>query len=320
MKTIKINFIDFWSDFDAKKSLAYNILSKHYNVIISNNPDYIFFNYNSKNHFKYNDCIKIFFTGENIVPDFNICDYAIGFSNLIFSDRYIKMPLFLFYRDDIKRLKLKPKEIKCVPSEKTEFCSFVYSNSYASQKRIELFKEISKYKKINSGGKLLNNLEDKKNVENKYEFQNKHKFSIACENSSYPNYLTEKLLQSFAANTIPIYWGDPYVKEVFNEKAFINVADYKTYEELLEKIKEIDTNDALYVKILNEKTFCDDNYIDKMYKKYEDFLLNIFNQDKNDAIRKNKDLHSKQYQRTLKLGNIISRIIDNIYKMITFSK
>lgn len=33
------------------------------------------------------DCIKIFFTGEEQSPDFNIADYAVGYDDIRFGDR-----------------------------------------------------------------------------------------------------------------------------------------------------------------------------------------------------------------------------------------
>ena len=66
--------------------------------ILSNNPDYLFYSGFGYEHLKYN-CIRIFFTGECITPDFNECDYAIGFDRLDFGDRYLRFPLFYLYND-----------------------------------------------------------------------------------------------------------------------------------------------------------------------------------------------------------------------------
>lgn len=43
--------------------------------------------------------IRIFYPPpENLVPDFNICDYAIGFHYLDFEDHYFRFPLYLVER------------------------------------------------------------------------------------------------------------------------------------------------------------------------------------------------------------------------------
>ena len=84
MKHLKINFADFWPDFDYKKWLLYRILSNLYEIEISDQPDYLFCSSFGYSHWKYQDCIRIYYTAENIVPDFNIFDYAISFHYLDF--------------------------------------------------------------------------------------------------------------------------------------------------------------------------------------------------------------------------------------------
>ena len=93
-KTIKINFEDFWNFFNYESFKIYQILIKKYNVIIDKNPDYLFFSDHGYNHLKYTNCIKIYYTCENMIPNFNQCDYAIGMHYLSFEDRYIRFPIY----------------------------------------------------------------------------------------------------------------------------------------------------------------------------------------------------------------------------------
>ncbi len=78
---IRIGFVDFWKGFDARNNCLTDMLIRIYGKnrieVVDKNFDYLFFSCFGHSNLKY-DCIKIFFTGENIVPDFNICDYAIG--------------------------------------------------------------------------------------------------------------------------------------------------------------------------------------------------------------------------------------------------
>ena len=98
MEKLKVNFVDFWSGFDKVNNDFYRILSEKYEIEISDKPDYLFYSVFGYEHTKY-DCVRIFFTGECIVPDFNICDYAIGFDNITFGDRYTKR----YFRTDEER-------------------------------------------------------------------------------------------------------------------------------------------------------------------------------------------------------------------------
>lgn len=327
MKKIKIKICDY--DPSNKNSYGYYILKKlekNYIVELTENPDYIFFNDSNYEHLNFN-CIKIWFTGENIHPDFNICDYAFGFDYLNFEDRYARLPVYfiaIFYRKkemlDLKDLnifsnhKFTHDDLK----NKTEFCSFVYSNYLAENSRREMFELISKYKKVNSGGKYLNNIDGP--TDNKLAFESKHKFSIAFENSSNNGYTTEKILNAFAAKTIPIYWGNPMIDREFNTKRFINCHEYKDFNEVLEIIKKIDNNDELYLQIINEPIL-NNNFLSTTESNFELFLRNIFDQPlekakrikinpaKKNEILKNETLIYKNMIRK----NIIRKILSKIY-------
>ena len=47
------------------------MLSKHYNLIESDEPDFLIYSCFSGEHLKYPNSVKIFYTGENIIPNFN---------------------------------------------------------------------------------------------------------------------------------------------------------------------------------------------------------------------------------------------------------
>ena len=93
MKKIKIKFSGMTGSFDQNNNFITNILKKHYEIEFSDEPDYLIYSVNSMDYLKYN-CVRIYYTPENLTPDFNICDYAIGFDYLDFGDRYIRYPIY----------------------------------------------------------------------------------------------------------------------------------------------------------------------------------------------------------------------------------
>lgn len=281
-KHIRIKFVDFWDDFVPEKSLFYKLLTKHYDIELSETPEYLFCSVFGDEHLKY-DCVKIFYTGENQCPDFNLYDYAIGFERLTLGDRYFRFPIYYLYESDFAAMQAK-HEIQTI-EEKSEFCSFVYSNNNASPHREEFFNKLNEYKTVSSGGRYRNNVGGP--VADKLQFQLTHKFSIAFENSSYPGYCTEKLIQSYAARTIPIYWGDIHVAESFNEDSFINCHLFNSWDEVVEEVKRIDADDALYMKMLQTpalKAPETDNYENTLLR-LTDFLVHIIEQPLNQAVR-----------------------------------
>ena len=66
-------------------------------------------------------------------------------------------------------------------------------------------------------------------------------------------YCTEKIIDAFKTRTIPIYYGDKNIEEEFKKTSFINCNNKKDIDKVIDKIKEIDNNDDLYLKMINEK-------------------------------------------------------------------
>lgn len=48
---------------------------------------------------------------------------------------------------------------------------------------------------------------------------------MAFESNCLAGFVTEKILHGFAAQTVPIYLGDPLIKNDFNSKAFIDCSE-----------------------------------------------------------------------------------------------
>lgn len=267
-KKIKLGFADFWSSFNYHPDInvnsnemyygdntLYTILSEEFDIETSNNPDILIYSVFGNSHTRYN-CKKIFYTGENVRPDYNQCDYSISF-DYINDDRNLRFPLSAITLYESGILDKFPKEVDFdkIKNEKTKFCNFVYSNPRA-QLRNQLFYELSEYKQVDSGGRALNNTGYA--VTDKLKFINNYKFTICYENSEYPGYTTEKIVHPKLMNSIPIYWGNPEVAKDWNIKSFINAYDFSTMQNLIEYIIKVDNDDELYHSILRESHFIGD--------------------------------------------------------------
>ena len=69
-----------------------------------------------------------------------------------------------------------------------------------------------------------------------------YKYSIAMENSSFPNYCTEKISDCYLSLTMPIYWGCPNITKYFPKESML-LLDETDFEGSLEMIKEAVAND-----------------------------------------------------------------------------
>lgn len=276
--------------------------------------------------------IRIAFFREALAPDLNIFDYAVCWNwNLSYGDRVARIPPHYLIGDNYTVMPAVTNDFtydearKSLQQGKKRFCNFLYTNQYAHPIRDKIFYEISNYKKVDSLGAHLNNIGTLigggRRVDNWGEMsiriKSNYKFTIACENCSYDGYVSEKLLTSFNAHTVPIYWGNPYIAEEYNPEAFINVRDYDSLDSLVKRIKEIDENDDLWAHIVSQpwQTEEQKNYSDSEYQNYKNFILNIFSQPLEKARRRPyggfSDIDYKYWflhRRLIHSTNFVSRV------------
>ena len=313
---IKINYSDTGNNrLNPENNYFTNILRQRFQIEISDKPDFLIHSVYGKRYLKY-DCFRICYSGENIRPDFALSDFHIG-SDILNDQRYLRWPHYLLYSSPVLIVKNDiPEEIF---KTKTKFCCFIVSNPRAS-KRIEFFNKLSDYRKVDSAGKVLNNVGYNLPYENngKISFIKDYKFVMAFENESYPGYSTEKIYEPMLVRSIPIYWGDPMVSNDFNPGSFINVDNFKTFDEAIEYIKEVDMDDKLYMQILSEPYFYGNKVPDNLKtEKFLDFFEYVFS-----AKGKIKPV-AKKYQKYIyywsstmnNLRIILSRIKRKTYKL-----
>lgn len=305
---IKVQFTDFWDVFDPENNFIMDALKKHFEVEISEEPDFVFCSIFGRKHLKY-DCAKIYYTGENILPDFNLVDYGLGFQDIDFYDRYLRLPHYVLYPGDCEKALKKHTKSDKEYLEHDKFCCYVISNALSDPARDEMINVLNSYKELASGGRYHNNVGGP--VADKIEFQRGYKFSMAFENTGSRGYTTEKIMQSFASDTVPIYWGNPDIAEEFNPKAFINCHDFASFEEVLEEVKRIDNDDELFLKMLKEpiikegskaSLFLDDDYL-------ADYLYKICSQDPKAAIRRNRVYQGAYYEEEARFHEKVDRIL-----------
>jgi hypothetical protein len=271
--TIKIGFSDFWKKFDPTYNWFIIFLKKYYNVILSNNPDFLIYSCYGERHKSFN-CVKIFYTPENVRPNFTECDYALSF-DFINNINHFRLPLYgISFGLEPEILLKKDLDFEKLFEEKNGFCAMVVSNERAKE-RLSFYEKLSKYKKVDSGGKVLNNIGGP--VNDKMQFISNYRFTFAFENSSYNGYVTEKIYEPMFVNSIPLYWGSESVSLDFNTKSFINLHDFFSDEECIDKIMELESDKYKYIEYLKQPWFNNNeinvyinrenikNYFDKIF-------------------------------------------------------
>lgn len=282
---LKLGFAD---TFDNCVLFFEDILSRRYNVVRDDvTPEYLIFGDSNfgQTHFKYdiNKTTKIFYTGENVRPDYNTYTHAITF-DFENSPRHYRLPLY------VMEMWAAVTETKCTDDYyylrglhsridwekefdlKTENISYIQSNPRC-QERNAFVAKLQTSLKVNCGGPHMNNIGYviPRNRPAKLDFLRKHKTNIAFENGSYPGYVTEKLIDAFYSNTLPIYWGSDMVDRDFNKGCFLWLKYPDTrFTEYLDDIKSVLKQKELWCEIMSQPRFKKD--IPNGYTNLDNFL------------------------------------------------
>ena len=273
MQPIRIAFSDFifkgnsrdrLASFDSTNNFLVKLLGLNYRVKVvqQDGAEILFYSTFGNDHRKFIGK-KIFYTSENVLPDFEECDFAITFCHLPDEPRHLRLPQYVHYVQDPVQLIKGPDFIPSdILKQKEKFCNFVVSNPRGVE-RNKFFKMLNRRKAVDSGGRHFNNLG--KVVTDKLEFLKDYKFTLAFENSSSPGYTTEKLVEPMLAQSLPIYWGNPEVARDFNPRSFINISDFANFEAAIDYIIEVDRNDDLYLSYIQEPWF-NNNEVPDLFK------------------------------------------------------
>ena len=319
MKTIKITRSNFWNNCSFYMvNYIISILNKKYKIEITNeSPDIVFFanhstntesidnftNQNGKTEEYFPNSIKIYLESEYSDVQFYVNKgnlyYAIGrVSPEIKNEKILNIPYFsvstawqLFEECEIFNEPFKwmteKKNTDNILKEKNKFMTVIQTSTNPYRK--EIFEKLNKYKKVISCGGFETNDEEcskvtkthseKYDYMNKILFQNESKFSLQIQSTCAPYFSQEKIIQGYASNTIPIFWGNPnIIEDGFNPKSFINCHDYNTIDEVVDRIIEIDSDDEKYLKMLNEPMFVDNKLPEYFNENYIlTFIENIIN-------------------------------------------
>lgn len=307
MKTIRIKFSGTCQGFQPEWMYLYRIIKEKYDVVIDDeNPDYIlcdafepFYDYCQYPQ------VRIMVNGENYVPDFNLVDYAISRYPIQFGDRNFYMPGCLYPIKHWKALPEKDRNYdRSILDEKTYFANFISSHESEGNIRGDFFKKLCEYKRVESPGTYLNNNPELKsairwNNSSKTDFQRKCKFTLCFESTSHNGFITEKITDAFYSDTIPVYYGSPNITDIFNKDAFINCANYDSFDDVIEKIKELDQDDEKYLQMLRQPILVDNSYAERVFREMEDFVCAIFDQPLEKAYRRSRVYMPREYDEVL---------------------
>ena len=270
---VRVAFALFWPGFtsDTFRDLFPQVHEK-YDVVPSATPNVVFYSVFThpfqRLHPRHPDAmptldpgnyIRVFLTGENVIPVMERCEFAISFAPDLHHPNHLRLPLWVYenrswgYRPE-QLIKDRQTDWAKIADEKTKFCNYVYS--YPVKGRDEVFGALGAYKHVDAAGRCSNNMNgwtvprEPNRLAGKLEFFKRYKFTLAMENAIWPGYMTEKLVDPMYVNSIPVYIGDPKARESFNPESYIDVTSFDSIRQMLEFVAEVDNSRDLYLKML----------------------------------------------------------------------
>jgi alpha(1,3/1,4) fucosyltransferase len=204
--------------------------------------------------------IRVFYTHENIQPDFSSCDFAVSFSHDCDPQTHVRLPnyvsRFFLQEIDLQRFvqRRTDAEVDSIVADKRAFCAYVQRKSVPIREQI--VRKLSAYKRVDCMGPHLNNVGGTLPMAEKHSKLREYKFTVAFENSSSPGYVTEKVVDAYVGGSIPLYWGDPVVERFFNPLSMLILSgDESGMVDFVERVAEVDRDDDTYRRILQEPLF-----------------------------------------------------------------
>lgn len=113
-------------------------------------------------------------------------------------------------------------DIQALNPKKTKLASVICSNKTVNEGHIQRLKFVEQLQRnfgdeIDFFGQGFNEIEDKQEGMLPYQYH------IALENTSMPEYWTEKLADAFLARCFPIYWGCTNIEKYFPKNSFATI-------------------------------------------------------------------------------------------------
>lgn len=286
---LELDFADALGKGIKNNNFLHNLLARHYEVRIVDDPQVLIFTHYGHRNRLYS-CKKIFYTQERYSPDWKQCDAAIT-SAYCRHPRAYYFPFFAAHRYGKNLVQHTAVDVDRILAENRGFCSFLHK--YANRSvapRNRFFLELNRRKKVDAGGPAFNNighLIPGVAGEAKKAFLQRYRFHVSFENRISPGWTTEKFTDAFEAKTVPIYWGDEHALQWFNPKSFINVRKFRNFSECCDYIVHLENSPQEYARYLQEPPFLN-NKLPEIYSQERllEFLVREIERDEVPVARR----------------------------------
>jgi hypothetical protein len=199
-------------------------------------------------------CLTIWYSGENIRPPLsNKFDAYLSFDLDSFGGRNTYFPLIFlslnpYQLNTQKRLGkeydlevlLNNRELK---SKKIPNSVCIIAGKHPIRKAV--VEEFQKYFRVDVFGGMSNTP-----VNEKYSVAKNYQYMFCLENDLYPGYVTEKLVEAYVCETVPLYWGATDGNTYLNSRSFMNLRDFEDIATWAKRVSSI--SETQYLEIYEQ--------------------------------------------------------------------
>lgn len=272
---LRLAFSDMWTNFDPH----HNFITALFKILVDGDfkittpaeCNTLIYSVFGNEHQNYKDKFRIHFTGENTRPPLADAHFCVSFdfnarNHGNSSSTNYRLPLWWWFINwggfelpaEAQERWYWPipfsyldrqNEFTIVP--KTKFCAAIFRKT--AKHRLETLAAFEKsYKSIDSYGRS-DALPCGESIYDKLQVLSQYKFCMCYENSSYPGYVTEKMLHAKVAGTVPIYWGNRTFAMDFNPQCCVFFDG--DYDKLVAEVRRLDEDDAAYTAMTSQPLF-----------------------------------------------------------------
>lgn len=319
---LSVSFHNFWPGFDPKKFFLTRELMRRFEVRFDLvGRDLQFFSVFGKELVPTKGrerALRVWFSGEAFEPSRMIYDLHFGsLPESLWGKRWVRCPVWSMSIDWSNAASpYSPARLlaerRFEPREK--FCNFIYSNRTSF--RTEFFDVLSKRRHVDSCGRILNNVGGA--CVDKLKTVSEYQFTIAFENALSSGYVTEKLLDPFAARSIPVYWGADEARSDFNPEAFIFARDFQSFDDLADHVIKMSESCEAMERLITAPVFPDNripeqfsasHYVDLIVEMLSAPQTTIESHTLNDALIGDQHGYSRKGKRLERLAKRIRKRI-----------
>ena len=199
---------------------------------------------------------NIWYTGENERPPQGDWDGYLSFDTNLPKDRCVYFPLWFLTSTDLFKSTTESYWGGKVPTinelldgriykpGKRKFAASFIGKNYSM--RLHAIEALSQISSIDIFGESVRN-----QIRIPAKIARKYKFIMCFENDIYPGYVTEKPIEAYIGNAIPLYYGLD-TANYLNSKSIINLTNYTNLSEWKKYVNDVQNSSTLYKRIFEE--------------------------------------------------------------------